>query len=151
MVSVICMRRRWVRDFLRSRLQRDEGGAAAVEFALVTPLLLLFLLGIVEFGRAWNACQVVTHAASTGARLTALGQNVSADSVRRVVKKSLAAASLDSTKATITVEGVTGAAGTPAKVTVEYTYNFMFWQDETDRSTPRTSLRLRTASVMRRE
>jgi Flp pilus assembly protein TadG len=129
---------------------RNDEGAAAVEFALVTPLLLLFLLGIVEFGRAWNAYHVVTNAASVGARLAAVGQGVSADSIRNVVKTNLSAASLDPAAATITVEGLTGATGTPAKVSVDYQYNLMFWRSESQ-STPRTSLRLRTASVMRRE
>jgi Flp pilus assembly protein TadG len=50
------------------RLLRDRSGAAAVEFALVFPLLLVMLLGIFEFGRVWNIHQVVTDAAREGAR-----------------------------------------------------------------------------------
>jgi Flp pilus assembly protein TadG len=128
----------------------DEAGAAAVEFALVTPILLVFLLGIFEFGRAWNAYHVVAEAARNGARLASVAESVSSDSVKSSVKNVLSAASLDPAKATITVEGNTGATGTPAKVTVDYQYNFLFWHDESQ-SNPRTSLRLRTASVMRRE
>jgi Flp pilus assembly protein TadG len=136
------------------RAIRGENGAAAVEFALVTPLLLIFLLGIFEFGRAWNAYHVVTNAASEGARLSATAQNISIDSVKNAIRNNLALASLDPDQAAITVEGLTGATGTPTKVSVEYRYNLLFWKDEpdgTDGSTPRTSLRLRTASVMRRE
>src|SRR3954468_22908859 len=134
---------------LRRRM-RNRPGAAAVEFALVTPILLMFLLGIFEFGRAWNAYHVVADAARAGARLASLAQGVSPDSVKSGVKSVLSAAALDPTKATITVEGLTGATGTPAKVTVDYQYSFLFWHDESQ-SNPRTGLRLRTASVMRRE
>lgn len=47
---------------------RDESGAAMVEFALVVPVLLMILVGIIEFGRAWNRQQVITDAAREGAR-----------------------------------------------------------------------------------
>jgi Flp pilus assembly protein TadG len=45
-----------------------------VEFALLLPLLLLILLGIVDFGRMLNAQITLTQAAREGARLVALGQ-----------------------------------------------------------------------------
>jgi hypothetical protein len=43
-----------------------------VEFALVLPLLLLLLFGIIDFGRALNAQITITQAAREGARLAAL-------------------------------------------------------------------------------
>lgn len=52
---------------------RDRG-AAAVEFALLLPLLLLLVFGIIDFGRALNAQITLTQAAREGARLAALGQ-----------------------------------------------------------------------------
>src|SRR4051812_29423306 len=51
-----------------------DRGAAVVEFALLLPLLLLVVLGIVDFGRMLNAQQTLTQAAREGARLVALGQ-----------------------------------------------------------------------------
>lgn len=42
---------------------RSERGAAAVEFALVVPLLLAIVLGTIELGRAYNAQISLTHAA----------------------------------------------------------------------------------------
>ncbi|HSJ24325.1 MAG TPA: TadE family protein [Longimicrobiales bacterium] len=54
---------------MRSRILRgDRPGAAAVEFALVLPLLIVMLFGIIEFGRAWHRQQVITDAAREGAR-----------------------------------------------------------------------------------
>lgn len=52
---------------------RSETGAAAVEFALVLPILVLLIFGIVDFGRAFNAQVTITHAAREGARVWALG------------------------------------------------------------------------------
>jgi TadE-like protein len=46
----------------------DEAGAELFEAALVLPMLLVLLLGIVEFGRAYNVYQTITRAAREGAR-----------------------------------------------------------------------------------
>ncbi|MCQ9163599.1 TadE/TadG family type IV pilus assembly protein [Arthrobacter sp. STN4] len=48
--------------------QRSEKGAAAVEFALVVPLLFLILFGIIDFGRAYNAQISLTQAARAAVR-----------------------------------------------------------------------------------
>jgi Flp pilus assembly pilin Flp len=51
---------------------RGERGAAAVEFALVLPVLLLVIFGIIDFGRMLNAQITLTEAAREGARATSL-------------------------------------------------------------------------------
>ena len=61
---------------------RSERGAAAVEFALVVPILLVLLLGIIEFGRAYNVQISLTHAARETARTMAI-DNVWGDAVSR--------------------------------------------------------------------
>ena len=55
-----------------SRSKRDDRGAAMVEFAIVLPVLLLILMGIIEFGRAYNAQVSIQAAAREGARELAL-------------------------------------------------------------------------------
>lgn len=50
----------------------QERGLVAVEFVLIFPVLLLFVLGIVEFGRYYNATIAVTHAAREAVRTVAL-------------------------------------------------------------------------------
>ncbi len=57
--------------------ERDRG-AAMVEFALVLPILLLLVIGIVEFGRAYNAQVSIQGAAREGARALALGEPAAA-------------------------------------------------------------------------
>jgi len=55
-----------------SHLRRDRG-AAAVEFALILPALLLILFGIIDFGRMYNAQITASQAAREGARVAMLG------------------------------------------------------------------------------
>ena len=54
------------------RLVRSGKGQSLVEFALVMPLLLVMLLGIMEFGRAWHISQIVTDSARQAARAGAI-------------------------------------------------------------------------------
>jgi Flp pilus assembly protein TadG len=63
-------------DRLVSRL-RGESGQALVEFALVLPLLLMLLLGILEFSRAMNYYNDLTQLAAEGARSAAVSQQPS--------------------------------------------------------------------------
>jgi Flp pilus assembly protein TadG len=58
---------------IRHRLSREDG-QAAVEFALVLPLLLLVLFAIVEFGRAYNAYNDLNQMAADGARFAAVAR-----------------------------------------------------------------------------
>jgi Flp pilus assembly protein TadG len=60
-----------------TRTRRDDG-AAAVEMALVLPLLLFVVFGIIDFGRMLNAQITLTEAAREGARAVALGQGADA-------------------------------------------------------------------------
>src|ERR1700747_2671037 len=55
--------------------QARDRGAAAVEFALVFPLLLLIVFGIIDFGRALNAQITLTQAAREGAGPDAVGDD----------------------------------------------------------------------------
>lgn len=55
-----------------SRAQGRERGAAAVEFALVAPILLALVGGIVEFSHAYNLQISVTQAAREAARTMAV-------------------------------------------------------------------------------
>ncbi len=50
----------------------DDGGASALEFAIVTPILLLLLFGMLEFGLMFQGQLAVTHAAREGARIAAV-------------------------------------------------------------------------------
>jgi hypothetical protein len=51
---------------------KDERAAALAELALVLPLLLVLLLGMLDFGKAFNEWIDQTHLANEGARLAAV-------------------------------------------------------------------------------
>lgn len=55
-----------------TRRVRSERGAELIEFALVFPVLLLVVLGIVDFGFLFQRMEVVTNAAREGARIAVL-------------------------------------------------------------------------------
>ena len=57
--------------FARHTSRRDEG-ASALEFAIVVPVLMMLVFGMLEFGFMFQAQLAVTHAAREGARLAAV-------------------------------------------------------------------------------
>ena len=52
---------------------KKKRGQAIVEFALILPVFILILLGIMEFGLVFHQYLVVTAASREGARVAALG------------------------------------------------------------------------------
>ena len=113
------------------RRRRRENGQAVVEFALVLPILLLFILGIVQFGSVFRDYIALTDAVRVGGRQAAVATSIQPDTARVplvVAKVKNAAVNLDPTKMVITVEPVK-INGTPGwessgDVTVRATYPF---------------------------
>lgn len=83
------------------RLVRSESGAELIEFSLTLPLLLLIVLGIIEFGFIFREYEIVTNAAREGARIAILPSYGSADVTARVGDY-LTTGGLDLARATIT-------------------------------------------------
>lgn len=97
---------------MRRKQDRSERGAAAVEFALVVPLLLLLLMGILEFGRIYNAQITLTQAAREGVRVMAIENDAT------LARKSSiqAAVSLDPSLITIEIESRDPSTSGPVTV-----------------------------------
>jgi Flp pilus assembly protein TadG len=74
-----------------------ERGSAVVEFAIVLPLLVMFLLGIVEFSLMYNRQQALHAAAREGGRVAALETATAAD-ITSAVDSSLSGTSFDNTR-----------------------------------------------------
>jgi len=64
--------------FLAGAGPRPDKGAAAVEFAIVAPLLVVLVVGIAEFGRAFFLQATLAGAAREGVRVMALQSDQSA-------------------------------------------------------------------------
>jgi Flp pilus assembly protein TadG len=64
------------------RTRRDRG-AAAVEFALIAPILILLVFGIISYGIMLSFRQSISQAAGEGARAAAVAPLGSTDAVRR--------------------------------------------------------------------
>ena len=92
---------------LRRQMLRERG-AAAVELALVLPLLLLIVGGIVDFGRFFYTQNIVVNAAREGARSRALGYTMAASTTR--VQQSLTG--MQGTASTVTYNLVQGTGNT---------------------------------------
>lgn len=101
-----------------------NAGQSLLEFAIVVPVLLGLVIGIFEFGRAWNVRQVLTNAAREGAREAVIGTPQS--EVEDIIESRLSDANLDPALATITIEGINDGAGQPTRVTIEWPYQFLF-------------------------
>jgi Flp pilus assembly protein TadG len=102
------------------RKARDRG-TAAVEFALVVPVLLLIVFAIIDFGRLLNAQIELTGAAREGARLAVLGYSDAAIQARVV------AAAPDLSGVTVTVAAsCPPGAGPAADARVDANYSFSF-------------------------
>jgi Flp pilus assembly protein TadG len=130
------------------RFGRAQSGAEIIEFALTLPLLLLVVLGIIEFGFLFQQYEVVTNAAREGARIAVLptySANATATeaNVRARVNQYLTAGGLSTASATICGGGGTCpgdwlsvtdtiVAGPPClavkvfRVTVEYQHPVAF-------------------------
>jgi Flp pilus assembly protein TadG len=69
---------------------RDEQGATVVEFALVTPVLMLCLAVCFDFARAVNAYTTVANAAREGVRYAAITAGATSLSVRNYLSTRVA-------------------------------------------------------------
>lgn len=87
-------------------------GASLVEMALVLPVFMLVVTGIIEFGRAMMVGQLVTNAARHGARLAVI-DGATNDSVQASVADFVRdAVGVDPAHATIAID-LTPAPGNP--------------------------------------
>ena len=103
-----------------------ERGAAAVEFAILLPVLMLILFGIIEFGMIMYSREVITNASREGARsgiVQATAKPTEAQ-IQAVVTNYLNGTGIDPNVTTISVVGEGLTAPNTLTVTVTYPYNF---------------------------
>lgn len=95
-----------------------ESGAAAVEFALVLPLLLVLLLGIIDFGLYYYNDLQLTHVARDAARYLSVDDAAGADAA-------IGNANLISTTIDSKVITPSATQGGESSIVLIATYNFL--------------------------
>ena len=119
----------WRGRFLH-RLMEEGRGQSLVEFALVLPVLMILVLGTLDFGRVYFAYVSVTNAARNGADFAAGGPAASAD--LDGIRSTVLADTGDLPNSSPTNPGVTVATGSDsqgrpyADVTVSYAFTTLF-------------------------
>lgn len=106
----------------------EARGASAVEFALVLPLLLLLILGMIEFGTLFYRQAIISWSSREAARIGIVQATPKpmAGQVEAVVSSVLSKAGLGTSTVAVTVTGAGGAFGTDLTVLVESPYRFQF-------------------------
>ncbi len=116
---------------------RDRRGTAAVEFALVAPVLFLLILGITQFGITLNNYEMLTGATAAASRQFSMSRGISTPSSSATTALYNAASNLTQSSLTITLKvngatctgdgacktALTNGQGQPATVTASYPCN----------------------------
>ena len=128
--------------------RKRRRGAAAVEFAVVAPIFLLLVFGMIEYGRMVMVQQVLTNASREGARRAVLDGSTNQDVVD-VVDQYLNSGSIDGANITVTPTNPEDAAfGDPVTVSVDIQFSQVSWLPSPMYLGGRT---LSATTVMRRE
>lgn len=107
---------------LLTRYVKNDRGQTLVEFALILPVLLLLVIGMMDFGLIINQHMIMAEAAREGARSAALGGSNS--TVTTVVRT--AASQINTNQLTVTIvpadtrirgDSVTVRVTNPARIT----------------------------------
>jgi Flp pilus assembly protein TadG len=102
-------------------VRRRDRGAAAVEFALVMPLLVLLVFGIINYGYMLSFRQAISQAAAEGVRAAAVASPATVDADRAADARAAVTDALEAYgvacggtgvgSGTLTREGVSGSVG----------------------------------------
>lgn len=103
------LRKVWGNAPKRATRSRKRRGAAAVEFAVVAPVLFLMIFGLIEFGRMIMVQQALTNAAREGCRTATLVTTTTPNEAEEAARTYL--------------QGVVGAPATTPDVTVSISPN----------------------------
>ncbi|GAA5193256.1 hypothetical protein GCM10023346_17580 [Arthrobacter gyeryongensis] len=97
----------------------SERGAVAVEFAILAPLLIMLLLGIMEFGRAYNVQVSLSNAAREGVRVMAISNDQTA--AKTAAKSAAVSLNPQLADTNFTFSPTSCTSGAQMSVTIKYT------------------------------
>jgi len=106
---------------------KREDGAAAVEFAILLPILIVILFGTIEFGLILYDQEVITNASREGARYGIVigSPRPTTSQIQNVVNTYLTNSGLNAGNATTKVTGAQGTSGSNLTVSVSFPYTYM--------------------------
>jgi Flp pilus assembly protein TadG len=119
---------------LRRIAWKSERGATLVEFALVLPLLLVLLFGMLDFGKAFNYWIDETHLANEAARWAVVNKNPGSGTLQQYVQQQADTPELRNggtpsvpspLQICISFPNGTANVGDPVHVTAAATYNWL--------------------------
>lgn len=95
-----------------------------VEFAIILPIMLLLILGMIAFSRAYNAQITLTQASREGVRVLAITK----DSNQAVTAaQNVAATTLDTSQLTVTTTACNSGDPTSLTATYPFTLDIPLW------------------------
>jgi Flp pilus assembly protein TadG len=120
---------------------RDQRGTAAVEFALVAPVLFLLIIGITRFGITLNNYEMLTGGTEAAARQFSMSRGTTTPSSSTTTALYNAASNLTPANITITLKvngtactgdsacttALTNGQGQPAAVSASYPCNLLIY------------------------
>jgi Flp pilus assembly protein TadG len=109
---------------------RREDGQAITEFALILPILMALLLGIIQFGILFNNYVTITDAARAGARKAAVSRFLADNGAAAKVAAQNSASGLNPADLKVSVTSSDWTTpGSDVNVTVTYPYsiNILGW------------------------
>lgn len=99
---------------------RERKGQALVEFALVLPLLLLIVFGVLDLGRAFYVSVVLANAAREGARYASRHPDYTAEIIRQAALTETINSGVNLTTANVTLIPYPPVIGQEIRVRVEF-------------------------------
>lgn len=127
---------------MRKRI-RDERGQTMVEFAVVFPVLVVMLFGIIQLGIVFNNYVTLTDAVRSGAREAAVARQTSDPGGAATTAVRSSAAGLDQGQLAVTVSSG-WQPGSDVTVTASYPYsiNLLGWVVSAGNLTSKTTERV---------
>jgi Flp pilus assembly protein TadG len=104
---------------------RSEDGQAIVEFAIILPLLVLLVMGTIQFGVAFRNYLAITDAARVGARAAAVKRATACDTAEAAIERTVSSKQWDVIKTRITCSSAAGTAREPWTVSIVYPYKLI--------------------------
>jgi len=106
-----------------NKILHSKKGQALVEMAFVLPILILLIMGIVEFGRILNSYLIITNASREGARYASIQSTDS--EIQAVVSNLTVTLDQQDLNVVITPTASNRVSGSSATIRIDYQINII--------------------------